>query len=150
MRKKTYASVDAYIADAPRQVQSHLKLLRQIIRKHAPDAEEVISYNMPAYKFHGMLAYFAAFQQHYSLFAMPSAIRMFQDKLKGYKVSTGTIQFPFDKPLPGRLVTQIIKFRVQENLAKMEARKLAAGRKKGTKGEKKEGGKGKQGNTGLG
>jgi uncharacterized protein YdhG (YjbR/CyaY superfamily) len=125
------ANFDEYIDDQPAKVEPALKKLREIVAKTAPDAEEVISYGMPAYKLHGMLLYFAAFTNHYSLFAFPSAIVAFKDKLKGYETSKGTIKFPLDKPVPVRLITQIVKFKVTENISKHLA-KLAqsSGKKK--------------------
>src|SRR5258708_848918 len=110
------ATIDEYIAQQPLIVHPHLKKIRQIVNKVAPKAQEVISYGMPAFKFHGMLLYFAAFTSHYSLFAFPSAIVTFKDRLKGYTLKKGTIQFPINKPVPIKLVTDIVKFKVQENL----------------------------------
>ncbi|HLZ17020.1 MAG TPA: DUF1801 domain-containing protein [Cyclobacteriaceae bacterium] len=119
------ANFDEYIADQPPKVRPMLKKLRQIVRKTAPDAKEVISYGMPAYKLHGMLLYFAAFTNHYSLFAFPSAIVAFKDRLKGYETSKGTIKFPLDKPVPVKLITEIVKFKVRENINKQLAKALA-------------------------
>jgi len=123
-------TIDEYIAEQPARVRPLLKKLRQVISKNAPGAEEVISYGMPAYKLHGMLLYFAAFTNHYSLFAFPSAIVAFKEKLKDYQVSKGTIKFPFHKPVPVKLVTEIIKFKVQENINKHQAKVEAKAKKK--------------------
>ena len=86
------------------------------MQKAVPEAEELISYQMPAYKFHGILLYFAAYSSHFGFYAMPEAIIRFKDKLKTYKTSKGTIQFPVGKPLPLSLISEIVKFRVKENL----------------------------------
>ena len=129
-KAKKPTTIDDYIAGQPAPVQTLLKKLRQIITKSAPDAEEVISYGMPAYKLHGMLLYFAAFTNHYSLFAFPSAVIAFKDKLKGYELSKGTIKFPFNKPLPVKLVTEIVTFKVKENINKHQAKELAKVKKK--------------------
>jgi len=123
-------TIAEYIAEQPAKVRPLLKKLRQLIGKNAPGAEEVISYGMPAYKLHGMLLYFAAFTNHYSLFAFPSAIVAFKEKLKDYEVSKGTIKFPFHKPVPVKLVTEIIKFKVQENINKHQAKVEAKAKKK--------------------
>jgi len=123
-------TIDEYIADQPASVRPFMEKLRQIVNKNAPGAEEVISYGMPAYKLHGMLLYFAAFTNHYSLFAFPSVIIAFKDKLKGYALSKGTIKFPFGKPLPTRLITEIVKFKVQENINKHSFKELAKTKKK--------------------
>ena len=119
------ANVDEYIADQVVKVRPMLKKIRQIVRQLAPDAQEVISYGMPAYKLHGMLLYFAAFTNHYSLFAFPSAIVAFKEKLKDYETSKGTIKFPIDKPVPVRLISDIVKFKVKENLHQQMAKDLA-------------------------
>ena len=123
-------TIDEYIAEQQVAVRPILEKLRQIVNKTAPDAEEVISYGMPAFKLHGMLLYFAVFTNHYSLFAFPSAIVVFKDKLKGYELSKGTIKFPLNKPVPVKLITEIVKFKVQENLNKQSAKELAKGSKK--------------------
>ena len=116
--RKIFKTVDEYIASQPESVGKTLELLRQTIRRAAPEAEEVISYQIPAYIFHGILVYFAAFKEHYSLFAMPTAISAFKDKLKPYEVSKGTIRFPLYEIVPVNLITEIIKFRMKENLEK--------------------------------
>jgi uncharacterized protein YdhG (YjbR/CyaY superfamily) len=126
---KSISTIDEYIALQPKEVQSGLKELRQIINKNAPAAQEVISYGMPAFKLNGMLAYFAVAKEHYGFYAMPGAIKKFADKLKAYATSKGTIRFPLDKPLPKKLIADIIKFRVKENeqktLLKKAAKKIA-------------------------
>jgi uncharacterized protein YdhG (YjbR/CyaY superfamily) len=123
-------TIEEYIAEQPAKVRPLLKKLRQVINKNAPDAQEVISYGMPAYKLHGMLLYFAAFTNHYSLFAFPNAIVAFKEKLKDYELSKGTIKFPFNKPVPVKLITEIIKFKVQENIHKHQAKEQAKVKKK--------------------
>lgn len=116
MEEKTnFKTVDEYIASFPENIREGLILMRETIVKAAPNAKEVISYKMPAYKLNGMLVYFAAFKDHYSLFAMPKANDVFKDRLKPYKQSKGTIQFPFGEPLPTDLISEIVKYRVIEN-----------------------------------
>jgi uncharacterized protein YdhG (YjbR/CyaY superfamily) len=109
-------SIDQYIATFPRAVQGVLKSVRSTIRKAVPGAKEVISYRIPAYKLHGRaLIYFAAWKQHYSLY--PSTDRLvatFKDELAPYKVSKGTIRFPFSEPVPVKLIEAIAKFRAME------------------------------------
>lgn len=123
-------TIDEYIADQPQAVRPFMEKLRQIVNKNAPGAQEVISYGMPAYKLHGMLLYFSAFTNHYSLFAFPDAIVAFKEKLKGYETSKGTIRFPLDKPLPVKLITEIVKYKVSENIKKHEIKELMKVRKK--------------------
>ncbi len=113
--KKLGNSVDEYISGQSKEAQVLLKQLRSIIVKTAPKANEVLSYHMPAYKYHGMLLYFAAHKNHVGLYPMPSALKQFQKELVGYKTSKSTIQFPLDKKLPVMLIKKIVKFRVREN-----------------------------------
>ena len=113
--KVTYRSVDHYIADFPKQVQVMLQELRSAIKKTAPKAEEVISYNMPAYRLDGMLVYFAGYKAHIGFYPMPAAIIAFKKELESYVTSKGAIQFPLDKKLPLTLVKNIVKFRMLEN-----------------------------------
>lgn len=117
MRKQVkQKDVDGYIKEFPNEVKIMLKQLRSIIKKSAPKAEEVISYSMPAYKYHGMLVYFAANKNHIGLYPMPSAIIKFKKELSKYKTAKSTVQFPIGEKLPLGLIAKIIKFRVIENL----------------------------------
>jgi uncharacterized protein YdhG (YjbR/CyaY superfamily) len=119
-----YKTISEYIDSQTPQAQTYLKQLREVIRKAAPDAEETISYQMPAFKIHGLLVWFAAAKNHYALYPNASVIEVFNDKLRPYGLSKGTIRFTYDKPLPAELITEIITYRVKENLAKDLARKL--------------------------
>ena len=123
MMKISPPNVDLYIAGFPQNTQELLIQLRDTIKKNAPEAEEVISYQMPAYKFHGMLAYFAGYKNHIGFYPTGSGIETFQNKLTGYKTSKGTIQFQLDQPLPLDLISEIIQFRVAENLEKAKSKK---------------------------
>ncbi len=116
--KKGFKTIDEYIATFPKNVQNILAEMRQAIRESAPQAEEVISYQMPAFKLNGILVYFAAFKNHIGFFPTTSAMETFKEELSGYAVSKGTIRFPLDKPIPLDLVKKIVKFRVKENLEK--------------------------------
>ena len=108
--------VTTYIANCPAKVQEVLEKLRSTIQKAAPEAEELISYKMPAYKYHGMLVYFAAFKNHIGFYATPTGHKKFEKELAPYKQGKGSVQFPLDQPLPFPLIAKIVKFRVQENL----------------------------------
>lgn len=114
--------IDAYIAGFPETTQQKLQQVRAAIKKAAPKAEEVISYKMPAYKYHGMLIYFAGYKNHIGLYPTGSGIREFADSLAGYKHSKGAVQFPLDKPVPVAFITKIVKFRVKENEMKAAAK----------------------------
>jgi uncharacterized protein YdhG (YjbR/CyaY superfamily) len=116
-------NVDAYINSFPKETQQLLETLRATIKKAAPDAEEVISYSMPAYKQKGIVVYFAGRKNHIGLYPMASGIENFKEEITAYKTSRGTIQFQLDKPLPAKLITKIVKFRVSENKLKAKAKK---------------------------
>jgi uncharacterized protein YdhG (YjbR/CyaY superfamily)/uncharacterized protein YndB with AHSA1/START domain len=131
--KLTPENVNKYISGYPVNVKKRLNAMRAAIKKAAPDAEEKISYGMPAYTYKGMLLYFAAHKNHIGLYPMKSAIETFKEELKTYKCSKGTVQFPHDKPLPFNLITRIIKFRVNDNLVKAELKaKMKLSKKKTT------------------
>ena len=116
MDKKQYKSIDEYISGFPENIQNILQNLRRVIHQAAPDAQETISYGMPAFRLDGILVYFAAFKDHIGFFPTASGVRVFAKELAPYDVSKGTIRFPIDKPIPDKLVAKIVKFRVQENL----------------------------------
>lgn len=111
-------NVDEYIACYPEEVQELLTQMRTTILKAAPQAEEVISYKMPAYKLNGMLVYFAAYKNHIGFYPTPSGIKKYQEELAVFKNSKGAVQFPFNQTLPIELITRIVQFRAKENLEK--------------------------------
>ncbi|HEY3369620.1 MAG TPA: DUF1801 domain-containing protein [Prolixibacteraceae bacterium] len=121
--------MDEYIAGFPTEVQLMLEELRATIRMAAPEAQETISYQMPAFSFHGILVYFAAFKNHIGFYPTGSGIEHFKKEVSAYKGSKGTVRFPLDRPLPLDLISQIVKFRVQQNLEKAELKK--AGKRTG-------------------
>lgn len=110
--------IDTYISLQPETVREILQKLRQTIKSVAPDAEEAISYNMPAFKYHGILVYFAAFKHHIGFYALPSGNAEFKKELSVYKSGKGSVQFPLDKPIPYPLIKKIVKYRMKENLEK--------------------------------
>lgn len=114
-----FKTVDQYILTFPENVQLLLQELRSAIQQAAPKAEECISYNMPAYKLNGVLVYFAGYKQHIGFYPVPSAIRHFSKELTHYTTSKGAIQFPIENGIPKKLVKEIVKFRVKENMAKL-------------------------------
>jgi len=116
-------NVDEYISGSQKDIQKMLEQLRVTITVAAPQATEVISYGMPAFKMNGMLAWFAAHTNHIGFYPGASGIEAFKKELSIYKWAKGSVQFPFDKPLPLRLITKIIKFRVKENLQKASMKK---------------------------
>ena len=121
--KKKFDSIDEYIATFPKNVQKVLQQIRQAVKEAAPEAEEAIGYNMPAFKLNGNLVWFGAFKNHVGFYPKESAIEEFKQKLAGYEVSKvqGTVKFPIDKPMPLDLIKQIVKFRVREDLQAKDA-----------------------------
>ena len=115
---KEVKSINEYIALFPKETQLVLEEIRSCIKKVAPDADEVISYKMPAFKYHGMLVYFAAFKNHIGFYALPTGHKQFEKDFVGYKIGKGSVQFPLNKPMPLQLIQKIVKFRVKENLEK--------------------------------
>lgn len=118
-----FKTIDEYIELQPTNIQFILKKIRQTIRKSAPNAQESISYQMPAFKLNGPLVYFGAFKNHVGFFPTSGAIPAFKEELSKYKTSKGTIQFQYDEPIPYDLIAKIVKFRVEENLAKTDNKK---------------------------
>jgi uncharacterized protein YdhG (YjbR/CyaY superfamily) len=117
-----HAAIDAYIAASPADVRKLLETMRATIHAAAPDAQEIISYSMPAFAQQGNLVYFSAAKQHIGFYPTPSAIKEFAQDLADYKSSKGAVQFPLDKPLPVDLITRMVQFRVNENMAKAAAK----------------------------
>jgi len=116
---KSFKNIDEYLALQPVQVRAALQKLRKIIKSVAPESEEVISYSMPAFKYHGMLVGFAGWKNHAGFYPWNSrTVDEFKDELKKYTTSKGAIQFPLDKPIPVTLVKKIVKTRMKDNLAK--------------------------------
>lgn len=125
MQKVTIKTPDDYIAFQDKKFTALLEKMRSTIKKAAPKAEEVMSYGMIGYRYHGMLVYLGAFKGHCSLFAASQSIRdKYKTELKPFKQSKGTIQFTLENPLPLKLVTNIVKDRVKENLDKEVLKKM--------------------------
>jgi uncharacterized protein YdhG (YjbR/CyaY superfamily) len=108
-------NIDEYLAGIPEPGRSTLKKIRAAISSAVPpEATETISYRIPAFKYKGILVWFAAFSDHCSLFPTASIVEAFKNELKGYSISKGTIHFPVDQPLPAALVKKIVKARVAQ------------------------------------
>jgi uncharacterized protein YdhG (YjbR/CyaY superfamily) len=116
MAKTDFKSVDEYITSQPEAVRRTLSRVRNTIRKAVPEAEEVISYKIPAYKLHGrILIFFAGWKEHWALYpASGTAVAAFKDELSAYAISKGTIRFPLSQPVPVNLIGRIAKFRAKE------------------------------------
>lgn len=125
MKKDSTApkDIDEYIAGFPEEVQELLTKVRMTIREAAPDAEEAIKYQIPTFTLNGNLVHFAAFKNHIGFYPTPNGIEEFKEALSPYASAKGSARFPFDKPIPLDLIREIVKFRVQQSLAKAEAKK---------------------------
>ncbi len=111
--------IDSYISGFPESTQIILNKVRNIIRNTAPEAEETISYGMPAYKFlNKPLVYFAGYKNHIGFYATPSGHTAFEVELSKYPQGKGSVKFPLDQPIPYDLIAEIVAFRMEENLAK--------------------------------
>ncbi len=111
-----FNSVDEYLKSLPKNTRKILNTLRLVIRKTAPQAQEVLSYGVPAFKLNGILVLYAGFKNHIGFYPQPSAIKKFTNELQQYETSEGTIRFPLSEPLPLDLIVKIVEFRIQENL----------------------------------
>ena len=113
---KVPRTVDEYLEGVPEPARTTLKKIRTVIRSVAPpEATEGISYGMPTFKYKGMLASFAAFSDHCSLFPGAGPTIEFRNELKNFQTSKGTIRFAPNKPLPSALLKRLVKARIAEN-----------------------------------
>lgn len=115
--------IETYIKQFPDNVQEILQNLRKLVKNNAPQAEEIFSYGMPAYKTNKKpLVYFAAFKNHIGFYATPSGHSEFKTELSKYKQGKGSVQFPLNNPIPYKLIERIVQFRVSENNKKANAK----------------------------
>jgi uncharacterized protein YdhG (YjbR/CyaY superfamily) len=111
-------NIDLYIAGFPEDVQVILQQIRETIRKAAPNAVETIKYAMPTFVLNGNLVHFAAFKNHIGFYPAPTGVEAFKEELSAYKQGKGSIQFPIDKPMPLKLITKIVKYRIAQLIDK--------------------------------
>ena len=116
--RKAFKNIDEYFSTISKVVRIKLRQIRETIHKAAPEEEEVISYNIPAFNQNNVLVYFAAFKDHIGFFPTSKPIVVFKKELEGYKTSKGTIQFPLNKKIPLGLISKITKFRLRKDLGK--------------------------------
>lgn len=116
--------VDEYISRFPEETQERLQQIREAISEIAPEAVEVISYSMPAFKYNGIVVWFGGHTNHIGFYPRVSAMVAFKKELSIYKSAKGSVQFPLDKPLPIGLIKKMVKFRVTENLLKLKVKNL--------------------------
>jgi len=129
MNGTEYKNIDEYIGRFDPEVQSKLNQLRKVILEAAPGAAERISYQMPAFDYFGILVYFAAFENHIGFYPTPSGMEAFSKEFSAYKTGKGSVQFPMEDPLPYSLVSDVVKFRVAENLVREENKKTKNGKR---------------------
>lgn len=114
-------TVDDYLKNFSGEQLDTLEKIRKTIKAAVPEAEEVISYGIPAYRQNGMVAYFAGFKNHCSYFPGSYAvIKQFEEELKPYKISKGTIQFTINKPLSSGLIRKLVRAKMKENQLKLK------------------------------
>ena len=112
--KGDIANFEEYARRFPSDVQRRLRAMRKTIREAAPDAQEMISYRMPAFRLTKMLVWYGAHAGHIGFYPGAAAIAAFKAELSDYKRAKGSVQFPFDRPLPLDLVSRMVKFRVKD------------------------------------
>lgn len=123
MNQEEPKDIDEYIAGFPKDIQERLQKVRKTIREAAPKAEEAIKYQMPTFVLNGNLVHFAAFKNHIGFYPAPQGIEEFKEELSAYKGAKGSVQFPYDQPIPFDLISRIVKFRAAKNLEKSKAKK---------------------------
>jgi uncharacterized protein YdhG (YjbR/CyaY superfamily) len=116
-------SIQEYLSWFPPEIQAKLQQMREILRQAVPEAEEVISYHMPAFKTSEVLVYYAAAKSHLGYYPTSSGVINFKEELSGYVTSKGAIQFPYDEDLPVQLIGEIAQFRAQEAVERAAAKK---------------------------
>ena len=124
-KAQRHTDIDGYVSQFPARVRAVLETVRETIRDAAPDATEVISYRMPAFRRHGVLVYFAAWKNHIGLYPPVSGDEALEDAVARYAGPKGNLQFPLNEAIPYRLIERIVKLR-----AKQDAEKAAAIRRK--------------------
>jgi uncharacterized protein YdhG (YjbR/CyaY superfamily) len=122
-KPKKAKDIDAYISRFPADVRAILEKVRTTIRNAAPQATEKISYLMPAFKLHGILVYFAAWQNHIGLYPPISGDKALEKAIARYAGPKGNLQFPLDEPIPYHLIARIVKLRVKQDSARAAKRK---------------------------
>lgn len=124
IRKQRFSTVEEYLSAHQKKERALMESLRKAIRQAVPGAEEGISYNMPAFRYYGILAYFAAHREHIGFYPGTESInRVFKEELKNYYTSKGTIRFPYDRKLPLQLIKKIAAWKAKANLEKAQARR---------------------------
>ncbi len=115
--KVVFNTIDEYIASFPEETQKILEEIRSIIKAVVPEAKEKISYQIPAFELNGRnLVHFAAWKKHIAMYPIPAGSEAFEKELSQYMDGKGTLKFPLDKPLPLKLIREVVQFRAADNL----------------------------------
>src|SRR5476651_843957 len=122
-KAKKVKDIDGYISQFPADVQAMLQTVRTTISSAAPGAKETISYMMPAFKQHGILVYFAAWEKHIGLYPPISGDKALEKAVARYAGPKGNLQFPLDEPMPYDLIERIVKLRMKQDTAKAAAKR---------------------------
>lgn len=120
--RATPKTIDEYISGFPPDVQAVLQKVRQLVRSAAPDVQETISYQIPAFKLNGVLVYFAAFKEHIGFYPPISGDAGLKKAVSAYAGPKGNLRFPLDQPIPYDLIERITKLRLKQNSAKATAK----------------------------
>lgn len=123
MKTNTITSIDAFIASAPPESREKMKQLRSLLKRLAPQAEETIAYGIPTLKLNGNLVHFSGYKSHLGFYPGADGIEHFHKEISGYKSAKGSVQFPLNEPLPVQLITEILKFRIAQQMAKTKVPK---------------------------
>lgn len=121
--KRSFQTIDEYIATYPDNIQAMLQAVRATVRAAAPDAEECISYGMPAFAQNGIVVYFAGLKNHIGFYPTSGGVAAFESELAAYEHTAGAIRFPFTQPMPADLITRIVRYRLAENLKRATKKK---------------------------
>ena|SRR5437660_87637 len=122
-KPQTSKDIDGYISQFPADVKAILEKVRATVRRAAPDATETISYQMPAFRQHGILVYFAGWKNHIGLYPPISGDKALEKAVAPYAGPKGNLQFPLDEPIPFDLIERIVKLRVKQDVAKAASRR---------------------------
>ena len=125
-----FQDVDQYLAAQPERVSIPLEKIRETIRKAVPEAEEAISYQMPSFKYHGIVAWYAPAKNHYAIYMAPKFLVQFKEQLAQYSQTKSAIHFDYNNPVPVELITEMVLAAVRENLNNKIAKEAAKNSKK--------------------
>jgi uncharacterized protein YdhG (YjbR/CyaY superfamily) len=123
--RSTPTTIDEYIAAFPSDVQSILDKIRATIRAAAPEAEEKISYKMPAFYMNGDLIYFAVFKNHIGIFPPVRGNKKLNNEIARYRGEKGNLRFPLDEAIPYALIKRVVRFRIKEHAEKVRSKQKA-------------------------